>query len=60
MEELSKQDTVLQSHQFGKYIHKSCAVSVWKYQKDDWNQHISKADKEREMFKDILGRLLLS
>jgi len=54
VEELSKQDTVLQSHQFGKYIHKSCAVSVWKYQKDDWNQHISKADKEREMFKDIL------
>merc|ERR1712107_368590 len=55
VEELAKDENLLRSHRFGKFVYQSCAVSVWKHQRAEWNQAISMSAKERELFKDIIG-----
>jgi len=55
VEELAKGESILRSHQFGKFVHQNCAVSVWKHQRDEWLKVINKSQKDRDLFKNILG-----
>jgi len=55
VEELSKQERVLSKDQFGHFVYKSCAVSVFAHQQSEWAATITKNEKEKTLFKDIIG-----
>jgi hypothetical protein len=55
VEELSQQETQLASNPFGKFVARTCAISVWKHQKDEWKKVVTQTERDLELFKDILG-----
>ena len=56
-EELSQQESQLTSHPFGKFLARTCAISAWKHQKDEWKTIVTQTDKNLELFKDIIGEI---
>jgi hypothetical protein len=41
-------------------VARTCALSVWKHQKDEWKKIVTQTDRDMELFKDILGIYLLT
>ena len=39
-------------------MHTTFAIGVFKHQRSEWNQVITKAEKEKKLFKDILGKTI--
>jgi hypothetical protein len=39
-------------------VHTTFAIGVFKHQRSEWNQVITKAEKEKKLFKDILGKTI--
>lgn len=55
VEELSRDELQLSSHPIGKFTSRSCALSAWRHQRDQWRTIVTQADKNAELFKDIIG-----
>lgn len=55
VEELSKQERVLSRDQFGRFVYNGCAVSVFAHQPSEWAATITKKEKGKTLFKDIIG-----
>jgi len=53
-QELANKANLLRNHEFGRFVHTTFAIGVFKHQRSEWNQVISKAEKEKKLFKDIL------
>ena len=58
MEELSREEGQLASHPIGKFASRTCAISAWVHQRDQWRTIVTEADKNMELFKDIIGEVL--
>jgi len=55
VQDLAEGEKILRSDQFGHFVYTSCAVSVFVHQKSEWSKVISKEEKEKSLFKDIIG-----
>jgi len=54
-QDLSQSENILRSDPFGRFVYNSCALSVYIHQRSDWSKIISKEEKEKSLFKDIIG-----
>jgi hypothetical protein len=59
VEELSQQESQLCSNPFGKFAVRTCAISAWKHQRDEWKKIVTQTDRDMELFKDIIGGVFL-
>ncbi|XP_022082389.1 nucleolar protein 9-like isoform X2 [Acanthaster planci] len=52
---LAEKDKQLQSDHFGKFVHRNCAVGLFKLRQRDWEELQGRESRKRKLFADIIG-----
>lgn len=54
-EVLAKKETQLHSDRFGCFMHRTCQLSQFKHRRNAWTSIMTKDDKKRKLFADLIG-----
>ncbi|PIK36892.1 putative nucleolar protein 9 [Apostichopus japonicus] len=54
-EVLAKKETQLHSDRFGCFVHRTCQLSQFKHRRNAWTSIMTKDDKKRKLFADLIG-----
>ena len=55
VEELAAKDSQLAGDQYGRHVHRNCALNHFKYRRGQWKELQGRETKKRKLFAEIIG-----